>query len=103
VTQLVVVDQSRRYHLTYQVRSTEVSGAAGVRVQVLDAVDQTILAQSEPLPPGSAEWRTETLDFTVPNSGSGIIVRVGAVTCAAEACPVFARVWYDNFELKRND
>lgn len=103
VTQLVVADALRRYRLTYQVRSSELSGAAGVRVQILDAVDQTVLAQSEPLPPGTTEWRAESLDFSVPDRSEGVIIRLGAVTCTADACPVFGRVWYDEFELKRND
>jgi tetratricopeptide (TPR) repeat protein len=103
VTQLVVVDSKRRYRLTYFVRAADVRGTAGIRVQILDAANQIVLAQSEPLPPGASEWHAESLDFTVPDTRTGIMIRLGAVTCTAETCPVFGRVWYDDFELKRND
>lgn len=103
VTQLIVVRPRQRFRLTYFVRSAAITGAATARVQVLNAVDQQVLAQSDPVPLGSSEWRSEALDFSVPDSTSAIILRLGVATCAAEFCPVFGRVWYDDFELKQID
>jgi tetratricopeptide (TPR) repeat protein len=101
VLQLVVVEPGARYRLSFYVRAEDLRSVSTPLVEVLDPSDPTrALVASAPLPAGSSEWQQATLEFTAPAGSEAVMVRVGRSACA-EACPIFGKVWYDDFDLQR--
>ena len=104
VAQLVVVAPRTRYHLSWFVRTEDLQSASTLVTQVLDAGDQThVLAASAPVAAGSSDWQAAALDFTTGAQTDAIIVRLTRAPCVQTLCPLFGKVWYDDFNLQRLD
>lgn len=103
VEQLIVVPSNKTFRLSYAVRSQEIKGQSTIRIEMIRAEDNSVLAQSTPIPAGSSDWRRETLEFTVPPHTDGVVLRIAPVPCTAEVCPLFGRVWFDDFTLERTE
>ncbi len=102
VSQVVAVRPATRYRLAHSVRTEELK-ATGTLVTVIDdaAEPGKPLAASAPIPVGTNGWRQVALDFTTGPKTEAVIVRVQREACLAAVCPIFGRVWYDDFNLQR--
>ncbi|HEY0100923.1 MAG TPA: tetratricopeptide repeat protein [Pyrinomonadaceae bacterium] len=102
ISQLVAVEPQTRYRLEYYTRTEELKGAATLLVEIVDAAqpDRVIVA-SEPLRIGTADWQASALDFTTGAQTQALTLRVVSAQCPAATCPIFGKVWYDNFNLQR--
>ncbi len=104
VSQFVVVEPSARYQLEFYVRAEELKGVSTPLAEVVDAADPArVLAHSAPLQQGTEEWQQVALDFTTGAQAEGITVRLNRSPCDALVCPLFGKVWYDDFTLQRTD
>jgi len=102
ISQLVTVEPQTRYRLEYYVRTEELKGEATLVAEVVDAGQpDSVLAASQPLAPGTADWRAFALDFTTAPGMQGVTLRIVSPPCPAATCPIFGKVWYDNFNLQR--
>jgi tetratricopeptide (TPR) repeat protein len=102
ISQLVTVAPATRYRLEYYVRTEDLKGAATLLVEVVDAAQpDRVLAASPPLPNGTTDWQAVALDFTTAPGAQGVTLRVVSPPCPAATCPIFGKVWYDNFNLQR--
>ncbi|HKS27245.1 MAG TPA: tetratricopeptide repeat protein [Pyrinomonadaceae bacterium] len=102
ISQLIAVEPSANYHLTFYVRTSGLKSAATPVVRILSAVDKARLAESAQATAGDSDWQKISMDFKVPADVDGIILSIGRATCAAEGgvCPIFGTVWYDDFNLQ---
>lgn len=101
VLQLIVVEPGARYRLSFWARAEELRSVSTTLVEVLNPSDLTrALVASAPLPAGSSEWQQATLEFTAPAGSDAVMIRIGRAPCA-ESCPIFGKVWYDDFDLQR--
>lgn len=101
VSQLIVVQPSTRYRLTFFVRSEELKSAATLYTEVLDGSGTTVLGASPLLPTGTHEWRPVTIEFTTGPQTQSVLVRLSRAGCADGVCPIFGKIWYDDFDLQR--
>jgi len=103
VSQLVAVEPQTRYRLEYFVRTEDLKGAATLAVEVVDpAQPERALVASEPLRIGTTDdWQAVALDFTTGAQAQALTLRVVSLPCPAATCPIFGKVWYDNFNLQR--
>lgn len=102
VSQLVVVEPGASYRLRFAFRYDGLKSASTPLVQVVDAVDPTrVLAASKELPNGIGEWEPVTLEFTVPAASEAVTVRIVRQGCGEANCPIFGKVWYDDFDFQR--
>ncbi|HEX5707271.1 MAG TPA: tetratricopeptide repeat protein [Pyrinomonadaceae bacterium] len=103
VAQLVVVEPGARYRLTYSVRSDGLQSASTLLVDVVDAGESgTVLAQSPPLAIGTNDWQQQVVEFSAPPRSEAVFVRLNRAPCmSAAGCPIFGKVWYDDFNLER--
>lgn len=101
--QFVPVEPGARYRLEFYARTEDLKSVNTLVVQVAAGViaSPVVLATSEQLPNGTKDWWPTALDFTVPAGTEGVSVRVVRPPCADETCPIFGRVWYDDFNLQR--
>lgn len=103
ISQLVAVEPQTRYRLEYYVRTEDLKGVATLALEIVDAAqpDRVVVA-SPPLPVGTtADWQTVALDFMTGASVQAVTLRVVSVPCSSATCPIFGKVWYDNFNLQR--
>jgi len=103
ISQLVAVEPQTRYRLEYYVRTEELKGVATLVVDVVDAAQpERALVTSPPLSVGTtADWQPIALDFATGAQTQAVTLRVLSVPCASATCPIFGKVWYDNFNLQR--
>lgn len=103
VSQLLAVRPSTRYRLEHYVRTEKLEGTNTFVTVVEDAgvAGQPPLAVSAPLPVGTSAWRQIVLDFTTGPRTEAVAVRVEREPCLAAVCPVFGKIWYDDFNLQR--
>jgi tetratricopeptide (TPR) repeat protein len=102
ISQLVTVEPQTRYRLAYYVRTEEVKGVATLVTEIVDAAQpERVLAASQPLAIGTSDWQAVALDFTTAPGVQAVTLRVVSPACPAATCPIFGKVWYDNFNLQR--
>ncbi len=103
VSQLVAVRPASRYRLEYFVRAEGLKTTSTLRTIVVDAADLArVLASSEPLPVGATDgWRQVSIEFTTGPRTEAVSVAVRRDACAEAVCPIYGRVWYDDFNLQR--
>lgn len=102
VTQLIAVEPGARYRLEFFVRTESLKSVATLAVDVVSgAQDGHILAASAPAPTGTSDWQPVAVEFNAPADADGVIVRVRRQPCTDEACPIFGKIWYDDFSLQR--
>jgi hypothetical protein len=104
VSQTVVVEPGTSYRIEFYVRAAEVVSSSTPAVQVTDAVDGSVLGTSIPAPSGTSPWQQVTLDFATKPKHDGITVGLYRAPCAdGQICPIYGNIWYDDFNIKRND
>jgi Flp pilus assembly protein TadD len=104
VAQLVVVAPQTLYRLAYFVRTEELQSSSTLLTEVVDASDETrVLAASAPLANGTSDWQPVALEFKTGAQTEAVIVRLRRPPCTLALCPLFGKVWYDDFNLQRLD
>ncbi|HEV2915772.1 MAG TPA: tetratricopeptide repeat protein [Pyrinomonadaceae bacterium] len=102
INQLIAVEPSTEYRLEYYVRTAELKSAATPVILIRDGLDGAVLAASDPLPAGTSDWQTLTLDFKTTPKTEAIMIDTKLSACESDApCPIFGIVWYDDFNLQR--
>ena len=102
VSQLIVVEPSTRYRLSFFERSEELKSAATLYTAVLDgAAGGVALGNSAPVASGTHDWQPATIEFTTGPRTQSVLVRLGRAGCADGVCPIFGKIWYDDFDLQR--
>ncbi|MCP9493210.1 MAG: carbohydrate binding domain-containing protein [Pyrinomonadaceae bacterium MAG19_C2-C3] len=102
LSQLFIVEPDTRYRLSFIARTQEIVSGGLPLVTVTDAATPTLtLAQSPPLPSGTADWKPYVVDFTTSPTAQAVVVTLAREGCAAP-CPIFGRVWLDDFEVQKS-
>src|SRR5882672_9424610 len=100
IYQLVLVDPGTRYQLRFAVRSDGLVSGGLPLVIVMDAGDNKVLGQSDRFPTTDG-WREYTFDFVVGPSASAVRIALQREPCNKSPCPIFGRLWLDNFSLHK--
>jgi tetratricopeptide (TPR) repeat protein len=105
VLQFVAVEPSARYRLAFFVRTEELKSASTLVVQALDTASPqpALLGASEPAPAGTSGWQESSFEFTTGPRTEAVIVRLVRPGCPEGVCPIFGKIWYDDFDLRRTD
>ena len=102
VSQVVAVEPGARYRLSYSFKTDELRSAATLAVVVADVgPPEAPIVTSAPAPAGTADWRRVSLDFATGPKTEAVVIRVVRAACAEGACPIYGKIWYDDFDLER--
>jgi tetratricopeptide (TPR) repeat protein len=103
ISQLVLVEPGARYRLSFYARTEGVKtgGPPLVSVEDASAADARVLAQSPALPQGTDGWREYAAEFNAPAKTEAVRVSLRRQNCEASPCPMFGRVWLDDFSLRK--
>lgn len=102
-SQLVLVEPSARYRLSFAARTQEIVSGGLPLFVVIDknSKDNRVLAQSKALPKGSSNWQDYSLEFATDNETRAVLISLQRETCGPDPCPIFGRLWLDNFSLRK--
>ena len=99
VVQVVAVEPGARYRLSYFYKTDELRSTATLAVTVSEG--ETQLAASAPAPQGTQDWQPASFEFTAGPKTEAVLVRLVRVPCAEGVCPIYGKIWYDDFNLER--
>lgn len=102
VSELVIVEPSARYRLEYFFKTYDLKAVGPLKIEVVDATNnQTLIVSSKNIPDGTNEWQSDKIEFNTSSNTEGIIIRLARTKCSDNNCPIYGKVWYDNFKLIR--
>ena len=101
ITQLVLVKPHARYQLRFAVRSEALVSGGYPRMVVNEADTNSVLAQSDQFPASTDGWHEYTIEFESGPSASAVQIALERQPCERSPCPIFGRLWLDNFTLQR--
>jgi hypothetical protein len=102
VAQVVAVEPGARYRLSFFVRTDELRSTATLAVMVSEpSAADAPFAGSAPVPQGTQDWQPVSFEFTAGPKTEAVLVRVTRVACAEGVCPIYGKIWYDDFNLER--
>jgi tetratricopeptide (TPR) repeat protein len=102
VSQLILVEPSKRYQANFAARSDEIVTGGLPLVVVTDAAgDSKLLAQSGPLTKGSSDWRVFSFQFTTAPTTRAVVLSVQREACSSNPCPIFGSISLDSFSLEQ--
>ena len=101
VSQLVLVEPGARYLLRFHARTENVKTGGPPLLVVTDAssAEARDLAQSHTLPQGTTGWQEYEAEFAAPPKTEAVLVGLRRQPCDSNPCPMFGRVWLDDFTL----
>ncbi len=104
LAQLIPVEPNMRYRLRFNARTEDVvtGGLPLVSVSDADSKDNFALASSPQLPQSSDGWHEYSIDFTTSKTTSAVLISVHRQNCSSGPCPVFGRMWLDDFVIEKN-
>jgi hypothetical protein len=99
ISQLVLLEPRTRYQLHLAFRTENVISGGLPIILILDPTDNRVLGQTEQLPKTTDGWRNVAIDFTTGESTSAIQITLQRKPCSTPQCPIFGKLWLDNFSL----
>lgn len=100
ISQLVLIDPGAHYQLHFAAKSEGLVSGGLPLVIVMDAGDNKVLGQSDKFPTTDG-WREYTISFEGGPSADAVRIELRRQPCSATPCPIFGRLWLDNFLLQR--
>jgi hypothetical protein len=100
ISQLVLIEPHTRYQLRFSVRTESIVSGGLPVIQVVGANAGRVLAQSEDFPQATNGWRDYLIDFNSGEPITAIQIRLQRQACSGPLCPIFGRLWLDNFSLQ---
>jgi hypothetical protein len=102
VSQVVPVEPGARYRLSFSFKTEEFRSAASLLVVVADAGPPvTPITSSAVAPNGTSDWQQVSVDVTAGPKTEGLLIRLTRVPCGEGECPIYGKIWYDDFHLER--
>ena len=102
VSQVVPVEPGAHYRLSFSVKTEEFRSAASLVVLVADAgPPEAPLVTSAIAPTGTHDWQRVSFDVAAGPKTEGLVIRITRVQCAEGVCPIYGKIWYDDFHLER--
>lgn len=101
-SQLVNVEPASRYSLEFSYKTMDLKAVGAVKIEVVDASNNfNLIASSKPIPDGTTDWQSQKFEFTTQEKTEAVIIRLARDRCSDDNCPIYGKIWYDNFSLRR--
>jgi hypothetical protein len=101
VSQLLLVEPSRRYQINFASRSRDVVTGGLPLVVVTDAKgDRKRLGQSAPVGgQGTSDWQGSSFEFSTSPTTTAVFVSLQRENCSTSPCPIFGSISLDSFSV----
>jgi len=105
IKQLVVVKPGATYKVECYVRTGDLVTSDGPKVTVTDGGSNVLIAESDPISPGSSDWRPVSVSFVAPAGKAGgsaaVYVSIRRKPKYSFDEPTKGSVWFDDFAIKK--
>jgi tetratricopeptide (TPR) repeat protein len=101
LSQLLLVENNTPYELKFAVRTESLVSGGLPNLSVFDATNNKLLGQTGAFPQTTNGWQETTVNFTTGASTTAVRVSLGRQPCSAPQCPIFGKLWLDDFRLAR--
>jgi tetratricopeptide (TPR) repeat protein len=103
LTQLILVEPNTRYRLRFNARTEDIvtGGLPLINMSDVSSKGSSALMMSPPLPQTSDGWHEYSIDFTSSKTTSVILISVHRQNCSSGPCPIFGRMWLDDFVIQK--
>lgn len=100
VSQIIVVEKMRKYRLRFSYKTKDIvtGGVPALQVILRDPKSEKV-AESVALSPDRVAWVQTSVDFQTDELTEAIEIRLVRLPCAEGACPIFGKLWLDDFGL----
>lgn len=99
VKQIVLVRPGARYRLSFYAKTEGLITTEGPRIALEDRRTGMAVAQSEPIPAGTADWKIVNVDFVSPSGASALVITVKRTPRFSYDDPMRGSIWLDDFAL----
>lgn len=101
ISQLVLIEPASRYQIHFAARTENIVSGGLPRVAIVDAGNNEVLGQTETFPKTANNWQDYSIDFNSKETTSAVLILLRRERCSETLCPIFGRLWLDNFSLKK--
>jgi Tetratricopeptide repeat len=102
VSQLVMVEPSSRYKLSFAARSQKILTGGPPVITVTEATgERRQLARSPSLIQASAAWNVLTVEFATAPLTNAVLVSLQREACSTSPCPIFGSLNLDSFSIEQ--
>ncbi len=103
ISQTVLVEPNSRYRLTFYARTEKLITAGLPVLNITDASsrESRVLAESKAFPQDASAWQAFEVEFSTSGSTEAVIMSLLRRNCDTNTCPIFGRVWLDDFSLQK--
>ena len=103
IRQVMVIEKNHSYQLTFAYRTEKItSGSLPVLQLILKQNDNDVLVKEIKLGENSGDWIKISVPIETNNQAEALEIRLTRQNCRENLCPVYGRMWLDNFILKSN-
>jgi tetratricopeptide (TPR) repeat protein len=100
-SQLILIEPGVHYRLRFAARSEAIVSGAMPRVNVAEGESAQLLGEPADFPRTTSGWREYAIEFQPGQSATAVEIVVGRQPCDKHPCPIFGRLWLDNFVLEK--
>lgn len=101
LSQTIVVSSEQHYRLSFAFKTKDLVTGGPPRIAIADAKSNQILGKSDAISQSTGAWQQMNVEFTTPQNGGAVVIRLTRDNCATSVCPIFGVVWLDEFSLQK--
>jgi hypothetical protein len=102
VSQLIMVEPSKRYRINFATRSQDVVTGGLPMVTISEATaDLKRLGQSTPLSGGNGDWQPFSFEFATSPTTTTVVLNLQRENCTTSPCPIFGAISLDSFSIEQ--
>jgi hypothetical protein len=98
VSQLIPVEPSRTYRLSYFVKTRQISEDRPF-IEITDALDPALFSLKSAVPGGTTDWIEQMITFSAPENTRAARLTIRSPQLGAVDRLRIAEVWFDDFKL----
>ncbi|MEP7039568.1 MAG: O-antigen ligase family protein [Acidobacteriota bacterium] len=101
ISQVLFVEKNKKYILTFSYKTSElVTGGVPVLQTIIKQNDSDIKINEIELLPENKDWIQSSVEIDTNENTEAIEVRLSRRSCKQRLCPIYGRLWLDNFRIQ---
>jgi O-antigen ligase len=101
IAQTLVVEKNHYYRLTFVYRTDKITGGSPPVLQlILKQAGNDEMFKEIKLAENSGDWVKYSIPIETDNQVEALEIRLARQNCKESLCPIFGRLWLDNFTLQ---
>jgi O-antigen ligase len=100
LSQIIIVEKNHQYQLSFDFRTEKIVTGGVPSVQlILKKHDADFVYKEIKIPLNQTDWKNSTTTIKTDAQTEAVEIRLTRQSCQQSNCPIFGRLWLDNFVL----